>query len=65
MCLKRQRCHQGGQAGQLPSGIRDDIYLGKFIIVQAYISYANSIKGEAVYWVLGSTSHQLGSYPAI
>lgn len=36
MCLKGQKYYQGRLAGQFPSGFRGDIYLGKFIMVQAH-----------------------------
>lgn len=36
MRLKRQGYYQGRLAGLLPSGLRGDIYLGGFIMVQAH-----------------------------
>lgn len=51
MCLKRQECHQGRLASQLPSGLRGDIYLAEFIMVQAHKLDFNSAKREPIYWV--------------
>ena len=51
MCLKRQECHQGRLASQLPSGLRGDVYLAEFIMAQAHKLDFNSAKREPIYWV--------------
>lgn len=53
ICLKRQEWHQGRLAGQLPSGLRGDIYLGEFIIVQVHKLDFNGAKREPISWEVG------------
>lgn len=50
MCLRRQECHEGKLAGQLPSGLRGDTYLGELIMVQDRKLDFNSIKKEPMCW---------------
>ena len=53
MCLKRQECHQGWLADQLPSALRGDTYLGELIMVQDHKLDFNSTKKEPMCWRVG------------
>lgn len=50
MCLKGQECHEGRLAGQLPSGLKGDTYLGELIIVQDHKLDFKSINKEPMCW---------------
>lgn len=53
MCLKRQECHQGRLAGQLPRGLRGDTYLGELIMVQDHKLDFNCTKKDPMCWRVG------------
>lgn len=57
MCLKRQEYYHGRLAGQLPSGLRGDIYLGEFIMVQAHKLDLTVLKERLYTGGLGSKSY--------
>lgn len=61
--LKRRGCHQDSLPGQLPSGIRSDIYLGEFIMVQAYTLDITALRRNLCVGKLGDGHTRLASIP--